>query len=123
MRKILFLFFVSTMLASVLLAQQPTATPQSDDGGVVKIATDLIQLDVTVTDRNGKVVTDLGPDDFEIYENGEKQKISNLSFISRLGGGAAVTAANRQNQATTPDTTTHRPLTAEQVRRTFAFIV
>src|SRR5689334_5940082 len=64
------------------LAQQPTPTPRSDSDDVVKISTSLIQVDVTVTDKSGKIVRDLKPEDFEIYENGKKQQLSNFNFIS-----------------------------------------
>jgi hypothetical protein len=38
-----------------MYAQQPGPTPPDDQ--VVRISTDLIQIDVTVTDKDGKVVT------------------------------------------------------------------
>ena len=62
----------------------PTPTPIEDDGDVVKISTTLIQIDVTVTDKNGKVISDLKPEEVEIYENGVKQEISNFSFVSNV---------------------------------------
>ena len=64
---------------------KPAATPPpADESDVVKITTTLIQVDVTVTDKKGKVVTDLRPDEIEVFENGEKQRITNFSFISNL---------------------------------------
>jgi len=71
------IFFLLTVS---VFAQNPGATPPSDD--VLKISTTLIQVDVTVTDRKGNIVTDLKPEDFEVYENGKKQEITNFSFIS-----------------------------------------
>lgn len=44
-------------------APKPTPTPQDDD--VVKISTNLIQVDVTVVDAKGKVITDLRPEEIE----------------------------------------------------------
>jgi Ca-activated chloride channel homolog len=41
---------------------------------------DLVSLNVTVTDGNGKYVTDLSQDDFDVYEDGAKQT---LTFFSR----------------------------------------
>lgn len=78
------------ILRSLLTAQQPSPTPPTVDDGPVKVSTDLIQLDVTVTDKNGRPVTDLTADDFELFENGERQSISNFSFISRGSGGAII---------------------------------
>lgn len=41
---------------------RPVPTPTPDDGQVVKITTNLIQLDVSVLDKKGNVVTDLRRD-------------------------------------------------------------
>jgi S-adenosylmethionine hydrolase len=57
----------------------PTATPREDEN-ILKISTTLIQVDVTVTDKEGNVVTNLKPEDFEVYENGKKQDITNFYF-------------------------------------------
>jgi len=89
---------------------------------VVKITTNLIQIDVTVTDKNGKTVPDLRAEDFEIYENGEKQSISNFLFISNLTREATVAAG--QNQASGQNTARPLPpLTPGQVRRTIAIVI
>jgi VWFA-related protein len=104
-------------------AQQakPSPPPVPD---VVKISTNLIQIDVTVVDARGKIVTDLRPDEIEIYENGEKQKITNFSFVS---SGRAVTQNNKAENKKAADkievpapTAVLRP---EQVRRTIALVV
>ena len=61
--------FVATLAVSSIAqisAPSPTPTPY-DDGDVVKISTALIQIDVTVTDNKGKIVTDLRRDEIEIY--------------------------------------------------------
>lgn len=102
------------------LAQQPTPTPRPADDEVVKISTNLIQVDVTVTDRSGKVVSDLKPEDFEIYENGQKQQISNFSFISNTRTEtAAEPVRGNKPQAVLPPP----PVRPEQVRRTVALVV
>jgi VWFA-related protein len=106
------------LLAASTFAQQPAATPAKTDD-VVKISTDLIQIDVTVTDKKGKVVTGLTPADFEVFENGERQTISNFSFASRISGGATLgtgTDASGQNGAVAGPTTS-------SVRRTIAIVV
>ncbi|MDQ3747806.1 MAG: hypothetical protein M3367_02150, partial [Acidobacteriota bacterium] len=76
-------FVLLLVLAS--FAQTPTPTPKlvlEDNDDVVKISTTLIQVDVTVTDKNGKIIADLKPEDFKISENGERQEITNFSFVS-----------------------------------------
>ncbi|HXG86665.1 MAG TPA: VWA domain-containing protein [Pyrinomonadaceae bacterium] len=106
--------------AFAITAQTPTPTPDDD---VVKISTTLIQLDVTVTDRGGKIVTDLKPEDFEVYENGVRQNITNLSFVSNIKETPDVKASNTKDKTAVPvpiPPTTMRP---EQVRRTIALVV
>lgn len=49
----------------------------------VVINVEITNLDVVVTDKQGKRVTGLTKDDFEILENGRKQEITNLSEMSR----------------------------------------
>jgi VWFA-related protein len=101
-----------------LIAQQVVPTPPDDQ--VVRIATDLIQVDVTVTNKNGKVVTGLNADEFELYENGKRQEISNFSFVSKHVG--SVTASDR---AASPNQTSAATtqLTKREVRNTFAIVV
>src|SRR5947209_6646724 len=122
MQKLIFIAALIFALFVHALCQTsvPTPTPKADED-VVKITTHLIQVDVTVTDKSGKVVHDLKPDDFEIYENGQKQTISNFSFVS---GTREITTAQPATDKKTPvvvlPTAPARP---EQVHRTIALIV
>ena len=73
--------------AAVSTAQGQTtaATPQPqqpEDDEVVRITTNLVQVDAVVTDKKGQQVTDLTSADFEIYEDGKRQEITNLSYVS-----------------------------------------
>ena len=108
------------LLTSSMYGQQPAPTPPDDQ--VVRISTDLIQVDVTVTDKNGKVMTGLNADDFEIFENGKRQSISNFSFISRIAGGATASGGNVVNAPGQPVTST-LPIKREEVRNTIAVVV
>jgi len=112
--------FLSIITAS---AQTPTPTPTVDDN-VVKISTTLIQIDVSVTDKNGKQITDLKPEDFEILENGDKQEITNFSYIAVSPDVSNET----QNQVTVNSKQVKIPpvptmLRADQVRRTIVLVV
>src|SRR5688572_27244748 len=97
---------------------KPSPTPP-DDGDVVKISTALIQIDVTVTDRRGKIVTDLRQDEIEIYENGRKQDISNFSFISNVRATVEKAVVKKGEPVLPPPT----PIKPEAVRRTIALVV
>lgn len=121
--RIIFLSFVILFASTLAFAQTPTATPPNDDGDVVKISTNLIQLDVVVTDKKGNQVTDLKPEDFEIYENGKKQDITNFSYIFNK-------SANQPTDSQVPNSKEKFDIPAppsklklEQVRRTYALVV
>jgi hypothetical protein len=60
-----------------------TTAPESQDD-VVRISTNLVQVDVVVT-KDGKPVTDLAADDFEILEDDKPRQITNFSYISNIG--------------------------------------
>ncbi|HUR97179.1 MAG TPA: VWA domain-containing protein, partial [Pyrinomonadaceae bacterium] len=109
---------------SASLSQNPVTKPPDQDDPVVKISTDLIQVDVTVTDKNGKVVPDLEQADFEIFENGEKQNISNFAFLSRTASAVIVDGA----LASTPSpqsvtAASNKPLSRAGVHRTIAVVI
>ncbi|HEX5734520.1 MAG TPA: VWA domain-containing protein [Blastocatellia bacterium] len=79
-RLILALSFVIAFFTTAS-SQQKTPVqkaPQKED--VVRISVTLVQVDVTVTDHKGRQVTDLKPEDFEIYEDGRPQRISAFSY-------------------------------------------
>jgi Ca-activated chloride channel homolog len=64
-----------------------TPTPEIilDDDEVLKIDTDLVLIDVTVTDAEGKPVRGLRPEDFKLYEDGERRDVAFLNIERRAG--------------------------------------
>lgn len=123
MKKILLLPVTLGLFVIAASAQQPSATPPDDQ--IVRISTDLIQIDVTVTDKNGKVVTGLGMEDFDVFENGQKQTLSAASYMARSMGGATVgsspSAVGSQNPAVAGGRTA--TISPASVRRTIAIVV
>ncbi|HLM58413.1 MAG TPA: VWA domain-containing protein [Pyrinomonadaceae bacterium] len=92
---------------------------------MVRITTNLVQIDVVVTDKDGKQVTDLRPDEFEILEDDKRQQITNFSYVSALGQMAAVTGGRPAEGAAATKGPAVPParLKREQVRRTIALVV
>ncbi len=103
--------------------QRPATSPQKpEDIDVVRITTNLVQVDAVVTDKNGKVVTDLKPEEVQIFEDGKQQKITHFSYnvseapvVERPAKPAPVD----KNAPPVPPVA----LKPEQVRRTMAIVV
>ncbi|HSD27570.1 MAG TPA: VWA domain-containing protein [Vicinamibacteria bacterium] len=68
-------------------AQQPGATPS-----LPPVRAELVQLDVVVTDRDGRCVAGLGSGDFEVFEDGRLQPLSHFAEEARPGLRAAPAA-------------------------------
>lgn len=100
----------------------PTPAPSTGvENDVVKITTTLVQLDVTVTDKSGRAITDIRPEEIEIYENGEKQDLSHFTFISVARKQAAETEKKKEDKTAVP--VPPRSLKPAEVRRTIALVV
>jgi len=64
------------LLAAVLGLVPPAPLPAVQQEPVFRAATRTVPVYVTVTDAEGRLVPDLGRDDFEILDNGKPQTIS-----------------------------------------------
>src|SRR5687768_3429455 len=84
---IIFSLFIAAPGQNPQQPSSPSSTPrrQQDplvDDEVVRITTNLVQVDAVITDKDGKLVTDLKPEEVEILEDGRPQTITNFSFVS-----------------------------------------
>ena len=76
----------------------PRQEPQKpDEADVVKITTNLVQVDAVVFDKNGKPVTDLKADEVQVFEDGKPQKVTH--FIYNMSGAEP---SNRSVNPTVP---------------------
>lgn len=132
-RRHLTALLLSGLLASSGQTQEPKSSPtpasagqsqpqKPDDIDVVKITANLVQVDAVVTDKDGKLVTDLRPEEIEISEDGHKQKITHFSF------NALETAAPNLSGKPAPVDKNAPPvppgkLRPEDIRRTIAIVV
>ena len=62
-------------LLLVLLLTNPALPVYAQDDDVVRVKSNLVNIDVIVKDKKGKYVADLKAEDFTITENGVTQKI------------------------------------------------
>lgn len=99
---------------------QEIQKPESDE--VVRITTNLVQVDAVVTE-NGKVVTDLKPEEVKILEDGRSQKITNFSYnVTDALAAPARTAKPITVDKNAPPAPPAR-LKPEEIRRTIAIVV
>src|SRR5215210_5580139 len=96
-RASLILLLILSLFASG--SGQKTSSPAQqtaqDEDEVVRVTTNLVQIDVTVTDRDGRQVTDLRPEEFEVFEDGRPQALSNFSYIGLDANAAAAQPSDR----------------------------
>jgi len=124
MKALFFSAFALTLSAANAFGQaaKPSSTPPGVESGVVKISTNLIRIDVSVTDAKGRAVTDLKQNEIEIYENGVKQEINGFSFVS------IPQPKPEENKKGVPKDAVIVPeapvtLRPEQIKRTIALVV
>ncbi len=68
---------VTALAATIALAQEDRS---SEDRPQFRVSVDTVSLAVTVTDEEGRLVTDLPQDNFQVFEDGVEQE---LQFFSR----------------------------------------
>lgn len=70
---VLVLLSIGTFIGSSVAV---SAQKSDSDVTIVHITVNMVQLDVAVTDKKGKYVTGLGPENFEVFEDGIREKIA-----------------------------------------------
>ena len=103
--------------------QQQSVAPRNQDE-VVRISVTLVQVDVAVTDKKGRPITDLKPEEVEIYEDGRRQQITNFSYVSSESADKSEpspgAAKPNDKPPVLPPPAQVRP---DKVRRTIALVV
>lgn len=106
-RLIIFPILYTFALGSVALSAQKFESGHA----VIRRTVDLVQLDVAVTDKKGNYVVGLHPRNFEIYEDGIRQKLATFGEENepprKIANGAATedaldTRPSRPGQITVP---------------------
>ena len=124
----LLIFVLAIVWTGAVAGQQPKPSPPPDlqsKDEVVRVTTNLVQVDVVATDKSGKQVSDLRPDEFEVFEDGRKQQITNYSYISTAAVPAAQSATAGLTKSAGKDEPKIQPALVhpEDVRRTIALVV
>jgi VWFA-related protein len=90
------------LIGSMTLGGSSQVTPSSSQvppAPTIRVGTHLVLVDVVVTDKQGKAVTGLHPDDFVVEENGKVQKIVSLSTAGENSPAAALPPGIYSNRA------------------------
>lgn len=112
---------VGSFLISTLVAQEPTPSPSpavtnktlpesEKDTDIIRVNTDLVQVEAIVKDKSGRTVTGLKSDDFEIIEGGQVRPLEFFSFVP---------LTNNRKTVESPD----KRLAQGEIKRTFVFML
>ncbi len=77
MRGLLISFLSILLLSTITFSQDQKVKPVTeDDGEILKIETQLVDVPIVVTDNSGKPILNLKRENFDIFEDGKKQEIA-----------------------------------------------
>src|SRR5260370_33412364 len=93
-----------------LMASTACAFGRNDTGTVLRFNVDLVQVDAVVRDSKGRYVKDLRAEDFQVFQDGKRQKITHFSYVSNAASTAVPVIPARQ-------------LSAAEVRRSIVLMV
>jgi VWFA-related protein len=82
---------------AVELPDTPATARPASPGTPLRVTARLVDIGVVAYDKKGHPVTNLKPEDFEIFDNGRKQEVR---FFNRTGGTPAEDSAKASNQTT-----------------------
>jgi VWFA-related protein len=115
---------ILVIVGGICILTRQSAAQQTPTPGVIQINVNLVQVDAVVTDAKGNPVADLTAADFELLQDGERQKITNFEYVNLRDPAASLARFSVQTRAgpTMPPAsgTIRRP---EQVRRTIALVI
>lgn len=126
--------YSATLLTLLLLAcvvrsgaQNPPRAqrPEKAEDRVV-VTTSLVQVDAIVTDKNGRQVTDLRPEDFELVEGGRARQVTGFSYIdltTKDPDAATIKRSVGGSASTSEPPLSLHSIRPESVRRAMAIVV
>ncbi len=71
--------FILLSISIPLLFSGFPAEQQPKGGQVIRVSVDMVSLPVVVTTKDGRRITDLKKEDFQVFENGTKQEIAGFA--------------------------------------------
>jgi VWFA-related protein len=111
------LFFTS--LAQQLTKPEPSATQEA----VVRISTQLVQIDAIVTDKQGNHLENFSAEDFVLTVDGKPQPIEYLKLVRLVEPTHAESEIPTKDKSNTPVKMPPRRIEEQKVKRTIALVV
>ena len=68
--------------SAVLAARQPQGSQQQQPTATFRTRVDVVQVDAVVLDSQGRFVSDLRQDEFEVLENGKPQQLATMQVVN-----------------------------------------
>lgn len=81
---------------------KPPAKPLNEQDNVLRIETELVQIDLVVTDKQGNPVSGLRREDFELFEDGKKQTLTHFAAGTAKQPARLLTTVNRRSDNSNP---------------------
>lgn len=108
--------------------QTPTQTQaqpaqQQNQDSVVRISTQLVQVDAVVTDKKGNHIENLTADDFEMFVDGKKQDLTHFRHVSLPPVKRELPPVKKSDAPPAPANMPTKQIEPREVRRTIAFVV
>jgi VWFA-related protein len=82
----------------------------------IKVGVEEVRIDTVVLDNKGHQVTDLGVEDFELYQDGKPQKIISCTYVNDYRKTATTVELPKTVQPS-------KELPKEEIRRRFVFVI
>ncbi len=120
---------LAALAVAVPMAQAPASAPAERGRPAFRVSVNLVQVDVVVTDSKGRRVAGLGPQDFEVLDDGKPQSILGARYVPQTAPLAAGLPVRRRRRPSADSAAGlailpgSDRLTPGDVRRTIVFLV
>jgi VWFA-related protein len=117
---------IGLLSSPYIIGESPfaVAAGQTPDVPRFRVAVDAVRVDAVVTDRDGRIVTDLTADDFEVRQDGKRQAVTFAQFVPVLSGPAPEPETAGAGTGSRAEPARPRPpVRRTDVQRTLAIVV